>query len=220
VRLAALLLFAMASKAAAQDSSTSLFDRAIRRYRAAGTVRASFDQTLTSPATGTVNASRGEYFQGSGSRFALRFADPAGDAVVNDGVSLWLYLPSSSKGQVIKLPSRAGASFDVLANLLTSSKAGYAATRLRDETVDDHPSTVFGLVPKSADMPFTRATLWIGRSDALVRQLETVELSGLVRRLRFHSMQTGVDLPEGALAFSVPAGVKVVDQAALFGQKP
>lgn len=220
MRLASLLLFAIASSLAAQDSSSTLVDRAVRRYRSAGTVRATFEQTLTSPATGAVHVSRGEYFQGGGSRFALRFADPAGDAIVNDGVTLWLYLPSSSKGQVIKLPSRAGAGFDVLASLLTSSNAKHAATRLRDESIDAHATTAFELVPKTTDAPFTRATLWIGTADALVWQLETVEQSGLVRRVRFTTMRTGVDLPEGSLAYSVPAGVKVVDQAALFGQKP
>ena len=220
MRLIALLFLAIASRLAAQDSSTTLIDRAVRQYRAARTVRASFEQTLTSPATGTVHTSRGEYFQGGGSRFALRFADPAGDAIVSDGASLWLYLPSSTKGQVIKLPSRAGAGFDVLANLLTAPKTAYLATRLRDESVDPHVTTVFALAPKTADLPFTRATLWIGKSDALVWQLEVVEQSGLMRRVRFTAVRTGVNLPHGALVFSVPAGVKVVDQAALFGQKP
>lgn len=215
-----LLLLAVASRLGAQDSSTTLFDRAVRQYRSAPTVRASFEQALTSPATGTVHASRGEYFQGSGSRFALRFADPAGDAIVNDGMALWLYLPSSAKGQVVKLPSKAGAGFDVLANVLTAPKTGYLATRLRDESVDTRSTTVFALVPKTSDMPFSRATLWIGKGDALVWKLETVEPSGLVRRVRFTSVRIGDSLPDGAFVFSVPAGVKVVDQAALFGQKP
>lgn len=220
MRLTALLLLTVASRLAAQDSSTALVDRAVRQYRAARTVRASFEQALTSPATGTVHTSRGEYYQGGGSRFALRFADPSGDAIVNDGVALWLYLPSSAKGQVIKLPSGAGAGFDVLANLLSAPKAGYVATRMRDELVGSHSTTVFELAPKTTDMPFTHATLWLGKSDALVWQLETVEPSGLLRRVRFTAVRIGVDLPEGVLVFPVPAGVKVVDQAALFGQKP
>jgi outer membrane lipoprotein carrier protein len=220
VRLPALLVVAIASRLAAQDSSTTLVDRAVRTYRSARTVHATFEQALTSPATGTVYASRGEYFQGVESRFAIRFADPAGDAIVNDGVALWLYLPSSAKGQVVKLPSSASAGFDVLANLLTAPKSGYLATRVRDEAVDAHSTSVFALVPKTPDMPFTRATLWIGKRDALVWQLEAVEQSGLVRRVRFTSVRTGGVLPEGVFVFSVPAGVKVVDQAALFGQKP
>jgi outer membrane lipoprotein-sorting protein len=69
-------------------------------------------------------------------------------------------------------------------------------------------------------MPFTRATLWIGKSDALIWQLEVVEPSGLVRRVRFTSVRTDVDLPADALVFVVPAGVRIVDSGSLMGKKP
>ncbi|HEY2850070.1 MAG TPA: outer membrane lipoprotein carrier protein LolA, partial [Gemmatimonadaceae bacterium] len=105
------VLLAFATRLAAQDTSAaapgSLVDRAAQLYRAATSVHATFEQTLTAPASAPQSAS-GEYFQGSNSRFALRFTDPAGDAVVNDGTSLWLYLPSSARGQVIKMKSGAG----------------------------------------------------------------------------------------------------------------
>jgi len=220
VRLNILLLVAFASGLAAQDTTTTLVDRAARNYHGARTVRATFEQTLTSPATGTVHSARGEYFQAGTTRFALRFTEPNGDAIVNDGTSLWLYLPSTAKGQVIKMPSQAGAGLDVLAELLSAPKADYVTVRMRDERVDAHATTVFALSPKKADMPFTRATLWIGKSDALIWQLETVELSGLVRRVRFTSVRTEVDLPADALVFTVPAGVKVIDSGSLMGKKP
>jgi outer membrane lipoprotein carrier protein len=219
VRLASLLLAAFATTLGAQDSTSSLVDRAARNYHGARSVRATFEQTLTGPATGKLHPSRGEYFQ-SGSRFALRFTDPPGDAIVSDGTSLWLYLPSTAKGQVIKMPSQAGGSFDVLGELLSAPKAGYVAVRLRDEPVDTHATTVYSLSPKKADMPFTHATLWIGKEDALVWRLETTEQSGLSRHVRFTSVRTDADLPADALVFAVPAGVRVIDQAALFGGKP
>lgn len=215
-----LLLAACAASLAAQDSSTTLVDRASQHYRSAKTVRATFEQTLTSPSTGGTHTAKGEYFQGSGSRFALRFSEPDGDAIVNDGTALWLYLPSTSKGQVMKLPSQAGRGMDVLAMLISAPKTSYVSARVRDEQVDSHATTVFALSPKNGDLPFTHATLWIGTSDALVWQLETVELSGLVRRVRFTSVRTGVALPAGALTFTPPPGVKVLDQGALMGTKP
>jgi outer membrane lipoprotein carrier protein len=223
-----LLLVAFAARLAAQDtaaSSTSpatgsLVDRAARLYRSATTVRATFEQTLTSPAAAAPVSARGEYFQRGGSRFALRFTNPPGDAIVNDGTSLWLYLPSSAAGQVIKMPARAGEGLDVLSELLTAPKSNYVSVRLRDEQMDSHATSVYALSPKKADLPFTRATLWIGTSDALIWQLETVEQSGLVRRVRFTSVRTDVELPPDALAFTPPAGVKILDQSALFGKKP
>jgi outer membrane lipoprotein-sorting protein len=213
------LLAAFATRLAAQDTTTTLVERAAHEYRAAKTVRATFEQTLTSPATGGVHPAHGEYFQ-SGSRFALRFTDPVGDAVVSDGTTLWLYLPSSVKGQVIKMPSQAGAGLDVLTQLLASPKDSYAAKRLRDDTIDGHAATVFALTAKKKDFPFTKATLWIGKSDALIWQLETAEETGMVRRVRFTSVQTDVDLPANAFVFNVPQGVRIIDSESLMGKKP
>ena len=65
--------------------------------------------------------------------------------------------------------------------------------------------------------PFTRARLWIDRTDALVRQVEAVELSGLVRRVRFRDVQSDVELPRDALTFAVPPNVKVLDASGLMG---
>ena len=217
------VLVAFATRLAAQDSTTSptsLVDRAAHQYRAATTVRATFEQALVAPGAATPQTARGEYFQGSNSRFALRFAEPAGDAIVNDGTSLWLYLPSSAKGQVIKMKSGAGTKFDLLGELLSAPKTDYATTRVRDEQIDGHETTVFALTPRKTDLPFTRATLWIGKSDALIWQLETVEPGGMTRRVRFASIRMDGDVPNDAFAFVPPAGVRVIDQASLFGKKP
>jgi outer membrane lipoprotein carrier protein len=217
-----LILVAFATRLAAQDSTGSAVspvDRAAQQYRAAASVHAAFEQALTGPGSPPQMA-RGEYFQGSGSRFALRFADSAGDAIVNDGTSLWLYLPSSARGQVIKMKSGAGTRFDLLGELLSAPKADYTTVRVRDDAIDGHATTVYTLTPRKPDLPFTRATLWIGKSDALVWQLETVEAEGTTRRVRFTSVQMNAPLPADEFVFAVPAGVKVIDQASLFGKKP
>ena len=213
-----LLLLAAASTLSAQDSSLTLVDRAAHDYRAAKTVRASFEQTMTSEATGNTHPARGEYFQ-SGTKFALRFTEPAGDAVVSDGTTLWMYLPSSIKGQVIKMPAEVGQGLDFLSALLASPRTNYAITRGKDEIVDGHATTIFSLTPKKTDMPFAKATLWIGKSDGLIWQLEATETGGLVRHVHFKTVQMNVDLPADALVFTVPPGVKIFDQESLMGKK-
>jgi chaperone LolA len=205
---------------AAQDSTDALLDRAARLYHSAKTLRAKFDQTLTSPGTNTVRSAAGEFLQRGPDHFALRFTDPAGDAIVNDGAVIWVYLPSTTKGQVIKMPHEAGAGLDFFAELLTAPREHYSVASLADETVASHVTAVFALTPKKPNAPFTRATLWIGRDDATLWKLETVEPSGLVRRLSFTTVRFGAALPKGALTFDVPEGVRVVDPAAMLGGKP
>ena len=160
---------------------------------------------------------RGEFAQRGASRFAFRFTEPAGDAIVADGAAIWVYLPSSARGQVLKLPVAQGAQLDLLAQLLTTPRTTYRVTAGADTTVGGRPAGVFTLVPKAQNAPFTRARLWIDRTDALVRQVEAVELSGLVRRVRFRDVQSDVELPRDALTFAVPPNVKVLDVSGLMG---
>ena len=172
------------------------------------TVAATFPETRTT---------RGEFAQRGASRFAFRFTEPAGDAIVADGAAIWVYLPSSARGQVLKLPVAQGAQLDLLAQLLTTPRTTYRVTAGADTTVGGRPAGVFTLVPKAQNAPFTRARLWIDRTDALVRQVEAVELSGLVRRVRFRDVQSDVELPRDALTFAVPPNVKVLDVSGLMG---
>lgn len=208
---------AAAPPLAPRDTATTLLDRAAARYAAMGTLRATFEQTLTNPGTSGVHAAAGELFQQGAWRFALRYRDPAGDAIVSDDAALWVYLPSTMKGQVFKLPRAAGAGFDFLAHLLSAPRAHYVVRAVHAEPMPGHETSAYDLVPKDGNAPFTRARVWIGRADTLLWQVETVELSGMLRRVRFTSIHPGATLPAAALRFSVPPGTRVIDQAALLG---
>jgi len=220
VRRALALFIAIAPALGAQPATDSLLDRASRAYASARTLRAVFQQTLTNPDTKDVRTSRGDFVQQGPARFALRFTDPNGDAIVSDGTFLWVYIPSGAPGQVIKLPVAAGANLDFLTQLVANPRASYAVSAAAGDAVDGRATSVFLLTPKKPSTPFTSAKLWIDREDALVRQVETVEPSGLRRRVRFSNLRADTDLPADALTFIVPKGVKVIDQAALFGGRP
>ncbi len=213
-------LGAQGSQPAASDTSTSLLDRAARSFVSARSVRALFEQTLTNPNTNSSHVSRGEFFQGGAMHFAFRFTEPAGDAIVSDGSALWVYLPSTAKGQVLKMPGEAGHAFDFLTQMLTAPREHYTVKALPDSTIGSHDVSVYALTPKEATAPFTRSTLWVGREDALLWMMEAVESSGLVRRVQFSGIRTNVEMPKGALTFVVPDGVQVIDQAALFRGRP
>ncbi len=224
----AVLFFSLiAGQAMAQDSigtpvvklSTPL-DRAASVYRKAKSLRATFDQTLTSPTSKTVRPAAGEYLQRSAGIFAIRYTDPKGDAIVSDGEVLWLYLPSTMKNSVMKMPGAAGSGMNFLAQLLSSPREHYVVGTSADTSFAGRSHAVYTLTPKQGKAPFVRATLWIGKRDALLWMLETVEPSGMIRRVRFTSIKPNARVPKSATTFVVPDGVKIVDQAALLGGKP
>jgi len=217
--LGVLALPARATAQAPRDTAAamSLYRRAAARFAEAKTIRAGFEQTLISPVVKTPRTSRGEMMQRPPDRFAFRFTDPAGDAVVSDGAALWVYLPSTAKGQVLKLPREVGGAFDVVARLLANpGDRNQVQVVPESERVGGERVSAYALTPRAAGAPFQTAKVWIG-ADAIVRQIEVEEPGGLRRRLRFLDMRLGVTLPRRAFVFDVPRGVRIVDQAALMG---
>jgi len=193
--------------------------RAVATYRAASTMRVSFDQTLTNPLTANTMTSHGELVRKKPNLLSISFADPAKDRIVADGTSLWVYLPSSAPGQVIKLPASKspGAMIDPLGQVLTSPRDRFTLGDAGTATISGRATHAVSLVPKrGTDALFTKATVWVDDKDGTVRQIETTEQSGVNRQIVITKLSTNVPVPRGTFVFTPPAKVRVIDgQSAL-----
>ena len=206
---------AAATAPRSDSTSLALLVRAGKAYKGARTLRAAFAQELVNPRTRTNLRSSGEFFQKGAQLFAFRFSAPAEDRIVSDGQVLWLYSPSTAPGQVFKMPRAAGAGLDLASSVLTEPAKRYTVTAAGDTTLDGRAVHGMLLVPRSPNAPFMRATLWLDKQNALVRRAIFTEASGLVRTVTFTSIRTGSTLPRGVFTFTPPAGVRVIDQAAM-----
>ena len=166
------------------------------------------------PLTGGSAVAHGEFQQQRPGRLAIRFTSPDGDRIVADGKSLWIYLPSTAPGQVIKRPATEGAvPLDFTGQFLDAPRAKYDITDAGRESVGSDAARVLTLVPKAGtDAPFTRAKVWVSDKDALIRQFEVVEPNGVTRRVKLTSLALGVPVDRREFTFTVPKGVKVVQQ--------
>jgi outer membrane lipoprotein carrier protein len=212
----ALLAFALSvPTVAAAQSPDSTLDRAVAAYATIKTARISFTQTIDNALTGTTATSRGELQQRRPSRFSVNFQEPAGDRIVSDGQYVWVYLPSTNPGQVIraKLGADVGAP-DFAAQFLESPRKSYTVTGGSAATIDGIATHSVVLTPRSTDSPFQKVTLWLNDSDALLRRVETVDQSGVVRRITVTKFAKNAPVDASAFVFRVPAGVKVFDQPA------
>lgn len=214
---AALLLPALlTSQSRAAADASALLDRTARLYTGSRALRAEFTQRVSNPLTTSEAQSAGSYLQRGPGVFAIAFSRPAGDRIVSDGRTLWVFVPSATPGQVLKLQVGATApgGVDLVGQFFTSPSKRF--------TVSDGGAAVVGgtalrklvLVPRS-DMGFARAALWVTPASGELKQLEVTEASGVVRTLNFTSITRGVPLPANAFTFTVPKGVTVVDQAAM-----
>jgi outer membrane lipoprotein carrier protein len=202
----------------AQDAG-AVIDRASRAFRNAKTVRATFEQTLANPATGSESKATGELVLAQPNRVSVRFTKPAGDRVVGDGTWLWVYLPSAAPNQVLKLPAKGKGvtGVDALGDLLTAPRSKYTIAGAGTATVSGRATHAVALTPKVEGQPIERAKVWVDDADGAVRQVELTDANGLVRTLRMTSWTLNAAVPAATFKFDVPAGARVVDRNALTG---
>jgi outer membrane lipoprotein carrier protein len=192
-------------------------DRAVSAYNRLTTVRAEFVQTLTNPITGTRLTARGEFMRKRPNRIAINFSDPAGDRIVADGRTVWVYLPSAAPDQVVKLSPRNfdATRIDPASQFLIDPRSRFTMTDAGVASVRGRTAREVVLVPRTTGAPFTRARVWIDERDSLIRQFEVTEPSGLVRRVVITRLRLNVPVPNSAFVFTPPAGARIVDGEAL-----
>jgi outer membrane lipoprotein carrier protein len=195
------------------QTADAILQRAAHTYRQLQSLTAEFDQVISHPMLGTFT-SRGTLAQAGTSRLAMRFTDPAGEAVIIDGTFIWIYTPSTAPGQALRAPiaSAPGFGVNLLAWLLDKPAERYHTSLLREDQVAGTAVDVLRLTPAVDGLPFTSATLWLARTDALPRRIEVTEPSGNHRTLTLSHLRTDTILPAGTFSFTPPTGVKVIDR--------
>lgn len=198
--------------ASAQESADRVLERAVATYAGMRTVRASFEQTIANPLTGSDMVAHGEFQRQAPNLVSIRFSDPAGDRIVSDGRVLWLFLPSTNPGQAFKMPLSADG-IGVLdpTALMREPKSRFDIEDGGSARIGEFATRVLTLTPKTTTEPVSRATLWID-GQGFVRQFEVVETSGITRRIRMLSIRPNAAVDRSLFSFTPPAGVRVVDQ--------
>jgi len=207
-------LLAVAPAAARAQDANALVGRSSRVYRSLSSLTADFVQLIDNPMIDSAE-SRGTLVQAGPDKLAMRFTDPPGEAVIIDGRSVWVYTPSTTPGQVIRMSVPSGGpvyGYNMLAWLLDRPAERYTASYLRADVVGGRSMDVVELVPAVPDLPFEKAVLWLDRADGIPRRLEITEHSGATRTLTLSKVRVNRSVPESTFRFEVPSGVRVVDQ--------
>jgi outer membrane lipoprotein carrier protein len=208
-----LVLLLPAGPLEAQDAG-AIIGRAAKVYQSIASLRANFVQVIDNPMIDSAE-SKGTLVQAGPARLAMRFSDPAGEAIVVDGRHVWIYTPSTVPGQVVRLAAPSGGpayGYNLLAWLLDKPAERYKASYLRSEKVNGQLADVIQLVPAVPDLPFERAIIWLDPENALPRKLEIHEQSGATRTLSLSQVRVNEHVAEQTFTFEVPKGVRIVDQ--------
>lgn len=212
ISLATMALVFAPCPSKAQDPD-AVIKRAVAAWAKVTTLRATFEQTVTNPITGSSLTSKGELQQRKPSRLAISFTDPAGDRIVADGQHVWIFLPSATPGQVIKMTNaEAGAAnTDLIGQFLNTPRGRYDVADLGLETVGGRSARALLLTAKQGQsLPFIRAKVWVDAKDSFIRQFESTDANGVSRRVRLLTLRPNARVQSAAFTFSVPQGVRVV----------
>jgi outer membrane lipoprotein carrier protein len=146
-------------------------------------------------------------------KVAITFTDPVGDRIVGDGKFLWVYLPSSAPGQVMKLPANAEGAVvaDMLDQLLDSPRRSFTITGGEAATIEGRATRRVKLVPRTpGSVAFQRATLWIDDKESRPVRIQVVDAQNIDRTITMQSWTPNAAVAKDAFKFVVPKGAKVV----------
>lgn len=201
------------SSAPRKQNVDTVIARAVSAWAKVRTLRATFEQTVTNPLTGSAMHSRGELHQRKPNRLAIRFTDPAGDRIVADGKHVWVFLPSATPGQVIRMThaEAGGSNTDLIGQFLDTPRSRYDITDAGSESVSGRQTRALILTAKPGQsLPFIRAKVWVDAKDYLIRQFESTDRNGIARSVRLLSLKPNAKVDSAVFRFTVPAGVRVV----------
>lgn len=198
-----------------KQSIEAVISRAQNAWARVTTLRATFEQTLTNPITGSALTSKGALQQRKPNRLAITFSDPVGDRIVADGKFVWVYLQSATPGQVLKLSSTdvGAASMDLIGQFLNTPRRKYDVLDAGSDKVGTRAARVLVLTAKPGEhLPFVRAKVWVDSTDSLIRQFESTDGNGVTRRVRLLTLSPNAPVDNKAFTFRVPRNVRVVER--------
>ena len=220
MRSRGLLVFAVllasgvpAAATAQQPQGLETLERAAARYEGVTALCADFVQHLDVTLLGDERTGSGRMCQAQPDRFAMRFTEPAGDLVVIDGESIWLYYPSNDEKLVIRLQVTGTAGgYDLHREFLDRPAEKYEVEYEATEVVDNHETHRLRLTPKQRSS-YGSAVLWIDTGTPVLRRIRIYEENETVRTITLSNVQLGpADLDPAFFTFDVPPGADVISR--------
>jgi outer membrane lipoprotein carrier protein len=216
IRRAMVMMFALtvtssaiANAQATPPNGTVIAQNASKRYLALSSFRANFKQSFDDAVK--IEESTGILYQEGKNHLAMRWNDPPKDAIVLDGEYLWIYLPSTSPGQVIRYPQQNHPTYgsNVIGTFLENPETKYRITYVSSEKIDGNLTDAVMMEPIAKDPNFLRATLWLDRQLGMPRRIEIQEKRNHKRILDLSSLIMNPSIPPSIFKFDAK-GLKVI----------
>lgn len=203
------LWLAAPAPALAQDAA-AILRRADAALDGISALRAEFVQRSENPILERTQIGHGTILYRAPERFRIDYRYPVGDVVVNDGAFVWIYLPSSQPGQVIRQRAETSGVRNPL-TYLRDIRSDYDVRWVGQETLSGSVTDRLALAPRTGAAEFTAMEVWVERATGLPKQVRTASGDGLVKTYTFVKFDRGARPADSLFAFEPPRGVEIFD---------
>lgn len=197
------------------DKGVQVVRNASKAYQALSSFQAQFQQHFEDRSVDQPD-SRGTLYQEGKTKFAMRWSDPPKDAVIADGTWLWMYLPSTSPGKVLRYQQQASPTYgsNLLGTFLDNAVERYRITYVKFEVIDGHVVDAVLMEPaRPGEMPFVRATVWFDRELGMPRKFDIEELRDRHRIVSLSGLQQNRTIASDVFKCEkFPSGTRIVNQ--------
>ncbi len=205
---------ALSMLAHAQETTSELVAKVQRQYDQTRSIRADFSQETRSRAASLSTTAKGKLYFLKPRAIRWDYSEPRQQFVINEEKA-WLYVPDEKTiylyevDQIINSPIV--LSFFSGLGQLTET---FDISQLPPEP---GPPMRFRLelLPREAESPVARVTLWIAAESYRVVRIQTEDPLGNINEITFTNVQVNTSLEPSWFAFNVPQGVRLERQEAM-----
>lgn len=209
--IAGQVLVGHASSAIALQDADAVIRRADRALAALETLHAGFSHHVENPILEKTTEGEGILDYRAPSSYRIAYSKPIGDLVVNDGRFVWIYLPSSQPGQVIRqLASESGVHNPL--TYLRDLRGYYDATLDGMEEIAGRRTHHLVLIPTDDRAPFAQLEVWVDQRSGLLQRVQTRTTQSVITTYTFLDMELNTTLEDDVFVFHLPPDTEIYDQ--------
>lgn len=204
----ALVAVALAPRVFAEEPAASIVARVQKYYDATRSLRAKFDQELSSPTTGTKKAT-GELLLKKPGKMRWDYATPEKKLMVSDGATLWVYEPDDA--QAVKQDLKGSTLPAQVSFLVGEGKLSQEFDASNLKLDNQLPETLaLKMVPKTGTAAYRYIVFVVDAKSGAVRQTIVYDQQGGTNKLTFSDVQQNKSVDDGKFKFSPPAGTQII----------
>ncbi|MBZ0220353.1 MAG: outer membrane lipoprotein chaperone LolA [Candidatus Methylomirabilis sp.] len=205
IMLSALLLSLIPAISSA-DELKEVLSKLQERYESITTLQSDFSQEVSSRGMGRPETASGKVWFKKPGKMRWEYSKPAGDLIVGDGKTVWIYQPDLN--QAIERDVDAAASrmaTDFLSGVGNLEKEFEA--RLADSKGDTWRIV---LTPREESPNVKSLALEVDKKSLLIKKTEMTDHFETETRVEFRETKVNSPAPDSLFRFTPPQGVRVV----------